>query len=286
MTHARCARGSCASVLVIAIALAASSACAARGRGFVPPTTGGEPLADAAAILQQATASCRDVRTLTAEAGLSGRANGERVRGRVHLGIAPDGALRLEGIAPFGQPAFILAARGGTGTLFLPRDRAVLRDASTSEIVETLAGVALTPDDLKAILTGCVTPDLTAREGTRYANDIVSIATADGSTLYLRHTGRRTGTGNGTGTGGGDHYTIAAGQRGDLTIEFGDAAQGRRPRVRLRRGGARPTDLSLELTQVDTNATVPAEAFQIEVPPDTRTVTLDDLRRGAPLAKP
>ena len=41
------------------------------------------------------------VRTLQAELGLSGRAAGQRMRGRVLAGLVP-GALRLEGVAPFG----------------------------------------------------------------------------------------------------------------------------------------------------------------------------------------
>jgi hypothetical protein len=44
-------------------------------------------------------------------------------------GFERPGSLRLEGVAPFGSPAFILAARAGRATLLLPRDNRVLSGA-------------------------------------------------------------------------------------------------------------------------------------------------------------
>ena len=54
--------------------------------------------------------------------------------------------MRLEGVAPFGPPAFILVARGGEATLLLPRDelnriwvlRKVLNPLSAVEAMELL----------------------------------------------------------------------------------------------------------------------------------------------------
>ena len=63
--------------------------------------------------------------TMQAELGLSGRAAGQRMRGRVLAGLVP-GALRLEGVAPFGAPVFILVADGTRGTLLLSRERRVV----------------------------------------------------------------------------------------------------------------------------------------------------------------
>ena len=45
------------------------------------------------------------------ELGLSGRAGDESLRGKVITGLQRGGAARLEGVAPFGAPVFILAAR-------------------------------------------------------------------------------------------------------------------------------------------------------------------------------
>jgi len=43
---------------------------------------------------------------------MSGRAGRQKVRGRVVAGFARPASMRLEGVAPFGPPAFILVARG------------------------------------------------------------------------------------------------------------------------------------------------------------------------------
>jgi hypothetical protein len=63
------------------------------------------------------------------------------MRGRVLAGVVP-GALRLEGVAPFGGPVFILVADGVHGTLLLPRDR-VLQDAAAEDILDALVGIRL-----------------------------------------------------------------------------------------------------------------------------------------------
>ena len=49
---------------------------------------------------------------MTADLRLSGRIDGERVRGTLQVGVTRD-AMRLEGLAPFGAPVFVLAAQPG-----------------------------------------------------------------------------------------------------------------------------------------------------------------------------
>src|SRR5581483_8344840 len=115
---------------------------------LVLPSDPGAPFPDFARVHEQLTTACRGARTLTAELGLSGRVGRQRVRGRVLAGFARPDAMRLEGVAPFGAPAFILAARGGTATLVLPRDSRVLRGARPEEILAALVGVRLAPADL------------------------------------------------------------------------------------------------------------------------------------------
>ena len=114
---------------------------------MVLPSGPGTPRTDALPLFESATAACRAVRTLTAELTLSGRTGQQKIRGHVLAGLAP-GALRLEGVAPFGAPAFILAAENGRGTLLLARDRRVLQSAPPAEILQALVGVSLSPDDL------------------------------------------------------------------------------------------------------------------------------------------
>ncbi len=71
--------------LIVLARRRAASGCAAKR--FEPPTGAGEPLPEFTRIFEEATKACRDVRTLTAEAGLSGRLAGQRVRGRLHMGL-------------------------------------------------------------------------------------------------------------------------------------------------------------------------------------------------------
>ena len=113
------------------------------------------PAPDFAPAYAEARAACENVRTIQAELGLSGRAAGQRMRGRVLAGLVP-GALRLEAVAPFGAPVFILVADGTRGTLLLARDRRVVQDAAPEDILNALVGIRLVPDDLRAMLAGCV----------------------------------------------------------------------------------------------------------------------------------
>ena len=117
------------------------------------------PFPEFADRFRRVTMTCAGVRTMTAELALAGRAGGRRLRGRAIAGFERPASMRLEGVAPFGPPAFILAARAGTATLLLPRDNRVLRKAAPEDILGALTGVALSPADLQAILTGCVSAE-------------------------------------------------------------------------------------------------------------------------------
>src|SRR5262249_13492303 len=142
-----------ARAVLVAAALAcgvALSACGARRLNL--PTDPGTAFPDAAAVYAQLSAACTRANTLTAELGLSGHAGRQRLRGRALAGFARPDAMRLEGVAPFGAPAFILASRGRTSILLLPRDDRVLRGAQAEEILGALTGIALAPADLLAIL--------------------------------------------------------------------------------------------------------------------------------------
>ncbi len=112
-------------------------------RRIALPAGPGTPLPDYAAAFSSARGGMRRrSERLQAELALSGRAAGQRMRGRVHAGLIP-GALRLEGVAPFGSPVFILVAEGVRGTLLLLRDRRVLEDAPPEEILNALVGIRL-----------------------------------------------------------------------------------------------------------------------------------------------
>ena len=119
------------------------------------PAGPGAPAADAADALPQATAACRGIRTLTAEVAASGKVGGQRFRARLSVGVAAPASARLEAVAPFGPPIFILAANDDDATLLLPRDERVLEHGRSAEVLDAVAGVPLGAADLRAVLTGC-----------------------------------------------------------------------------------------------------------------------------------
>lgn len=247
--------------------------CAARsGGGFAFPAAAGVPAPEFAQRFEDATRGCRDIRTLTAEAGLSGRVAGRRLRGRLQLGIGDPDALRIEAVAPFGQPMFILAARDGEGTLLLPRDREVLRGAPASAIVEALAGIPLSPSELRAVVTGCVSPSPSATGGQQYPDRaLTAITLADGSIAFVQ-------------TADGATRIVAARKSG-LQIEYGEYQNGLPRRVHLRRTGEVEAIITLDLSQVETGVTLGPEAFTVDVPKDARPISLEQLRQAGPLGE-
>ncbi len=215
--------------------------------------------------------ACTGVRTLTTEIGMSGRAGRQKLRGRVVGGFARPASMRLEGVAPFGPPAFILVARGTNATLLLPRDEPrVLRGAKPEEILGALTGVALGPADLMAILTGCVVPMGDATVGRLHANGWASIDLAGGATMYLQRSK--------------DTWIIRAARRAGWQIEYPSWSGNFPQTVRLQ--SAEPdvnVDLTASLSQIETNKDLEDAAFNVTVPPGADAITLDELRNAGPL---
>ena len=250
----------------------AMTGCAARALRL--PGGPGTPVADAARLFDEASAGCSGVRTLQAELAVSGRAGRNRLRGRVIAGFERPSAMRLEAIAPFGAPAFILVSRGESATLLMPRDSRILADAPPASVIEALTGVSLGADSLLAVLAGCVTTDRTAKAARAYDGGWMAVDLADETTIYLRHEARG--------------WRIVAGTRGPLGIEYGEGVGGVPLRVRLRVStgtGAVTTDLSIGLSQVETNAPISGSAFTLRVPDGVVPMTLDELRRSGPLGQ-
>jgi len=237
------------------------------------PTDPGAPLPDFQAIHTQVSSACTGVRTLTAELALSGRAGRQKLRGRVVAGFARPSSMRLEGVAPFGPPAFILAARGDTTVLLLPRASRVLRGARAEEILGALTGVALGPADLLATLTGCVVPAPHATGGRLHANDLMG-----GATLFLQPAARASSAAPG--------WLLRAARRTGWQIEY-PAWTGMFPQsVRLQsEDPALMVDLTAALSQVETNVDLDENAFIVNVPADAQPITLDELRDDGPLGR-
>jgi hypothetical protein len=239
----------------------------------VLPSGLGTPYTDYAAAYDQATARCRTVTTITASMALSGRAGSTKLRGRIDAGFATPARARLEGIAPFGKPVFVLVAGNDRGTLVLTHEDRVLRDAPPPAIVEALAGVALGADALRTIVSGCGFPDAAPTGGRSLranGRDWILLA-LDGGTVYLRREE--------------DAWQLAAAVRAPLTVRYSDFANGRPATIGIRSDadGHVAADIHLRLSDVAINTTLDPRTFDVEVPPSATPLTLDELRRAGPM---
>jgi hypothetical protein len=244
------------------------AACAPRS--LTLPSDPGTPLPDFAQVHAQVSSACRGVRTLTAELGLSGRAGDERLRGPVHAGFERPASMRLEGVAPFGAPVFILVARGAAATLLLPRQARVVRNASPEALLGALTGVSLAPADLQAILTGCVVPAPAPIAGRVHANGLASIDLDGKATIYLRRAA--------------DRWELRAARRDGWQIEY-PGFQGSFPgAVRLQSTSPdMAVDLTATISQLETNLELDAAAFAVEERGDERPLSIEELRESGPL---
>lgn len=255
-------------IAAVAAAALAVSACAAR----LPPRPTGTTTADPAALVafDAATRACRGFRTMIAELALSGRAGGERIGGRVHAGLESGGAVRLEGIAPFGQPLFILAGRNERATLLLLRERRVLRETAVTDVLERLTGLALGADDLRLMVSGCIADNAAPAAGRQWPGGWQAVTLGADRVAYLR-------------VRQGQPVVVAA-DYGPWRLDYAEH-QGGYPRlVRVRRSGDPSTDVTARVSQLSVNTTLDPRAFVLEIPPDADPMTLDELRAVAPLA--
>ena len=249
--------------------MATASGCATKR--FAPPADAGVPVEGFAAAWTKVAAPCLGVKTMTAELALSGRAAGTRIRGRVQAGFAP-GSMRLEGVAPFGQPVFILASSASKATLLLPRDERVVSVADAAEILDALVGVRLRSDALLAVVAGCVMTE--APTGATAHGDITRFEFPSGA-VYTRTRGPQT--------------TIVAAESRPFFVEYLDTvAAGPWPgRVRISRAlpDGQGVELTIAISQIETNMTLPREAFTIDVPAGTMPMSLAQLRASGPLGE-
>ena len=238
------------------------------------PTDTGAPFPDFVKAHEQVSAACRGVRTLTAQLSLRGRAGGQRLSGRVIAGFERPASMRLEGLAPIGQPVFHLVAHSGGGVLLLPRDNRVVRGEPAEAILDALIGVNLAPADLQAILTGCVVPNSMPTGGRMHANEWASIELQGGAKLYLRRAAARATS----------PWEIRAAQRDGWQLEY-TTGQSRFPEsVRLTSVSQTiPVDLTVAVSDLEANVDLDAAAFRVDVPSDARPLTLEELRDAGPM---
>ena len=233
----------------------------------------------AAEAFESASAACRGVRTFTAEIAVRGRAGQARVRGRVLAGFERGGALRLEAPAPFGAPIFILVARANQATLWLPRDRRVLRDAPVEDVLEAITGLSRSSDDVLALLSGCLSSDIApAGPGQSGPGGWMAMDLAGGIRAFLARDGAtwRIAAGHrdaGTAAWSVSYAAYSSGFPGSVTIRQDPAG-----------GGASVTALTFTVSQIETNVPLDVRAFDVVIPADAQPLTLEELRQSGPLA--
>jgi hypothetical protein len=252
--------------LAILAAAAALASCAAR----TPPRPAGTATPDPTAIatFEAATTSCRGFRSIEGELALSGRAAGERVRGRILTGLEAGGAVRLEAPAPFGAPFFILAGKEERATLVLPREKRVMKDTAVSAVLERLTGLSLGADDLRLIVSGCLVETANASDGRQWPGGWRAVTLGPERVAFLRDVQGRP--------------TLVAADYGPWHVDYSQHMSGFPRLVRIRSG---EIDITARVEQLEVNTQINPRAWSVEIPSDADPMTLDELRSIAPLAE-
>jgi hypothetical protein len=262
-------------LILFTSAIAILAACGARPRVTLP-TGAGTPFPEFNNAFTEATAECRAIKKLSATIRLSGRAGRTKLAARIDTGFAVPAQIRLEGyprVSFGGKPFFVLVARGAEATLVMPRDARVLRGAAPAAIVEALAGVALGPDDLRAIVAGCGLQSADPSSGRSFANGWAAIDAGETSVLLRQMEGR---------------WRVAGATRGPLSVAYGDFAGGKAATVQVTTpagDGRAGADLVLRLSELEIDPPLDDRVFEVEVPADATPLTLEELRRAGPLGE-
>jgi hypothetical protein len=269
-------RGRAVGIVHFALCIAAAS-CGVP-RPITLPSDPGSPFSDFASVHGQASSACAGVRTLRGQLGLSGRAGDERVRGTLHVGFERPSSMRLEGVAPFGPPFFILAGRGDSATLVLQREERILRNERPETILENLTGVSLGPADLLAVFTGCVLPAPRPTAGRIHQGERASIEIESGdqgqprgtATLFLRRAGAA--------------WQLYAARRDRWQIEYSFGTGMFPQSVRLvSLTPDVPVNIAAALAEIETNVDIDPAAFAVQEQKNLEPLTLEELRRAGPL---
>jgi hypothetical protein len=248
------------------LASISSQACAPKVVVSLPT---GAMRADAAAeaVFAESRSRCQAIHSWSAELSAAGRVRGHTVRTRVLAGTTDRGDLRLEAVAPFGAPFFVLVAAAERASLLFPREGRVLRDAAAFQVLDAMIGLELSAADLHALLTGCGVSQPRPGNGRAIGREWRAVDVADSQTIFFRET---------AGT-----WRLEAARLGALTVGYA-GFEGTTPREILlvadERNGGTGVRLRLQLSQVEENAALPHEAFEITVPPDARPLTVAELR--------
>ncbi len=245
---------------------------ACTSKALILPTGPGQFYPDYESTLLSATTRCSAVETLSAELTVSGRAGKDRLRSRVLAGLVQPGSVRLEGVAPFGGPTFILTATPTHSTLLLPRDSRVLVGVPAQDILDALIGVRLTPDVLRRVLSGCLVSSSEPVGGRAYGTKWLVVDTRDGDENYLQFDK--------------DLPKLVAVRTGNLFTKYSNFLGAVPRRVQMTRfgvSGAIEVEVTVLLEQIRVNTQLGKEIFSVDIPTTFVPITLEDLRSTGPM---
>jgi hypothetical protein len=238
------------------------------------------PAADGASVIDQATAACRSISTITLEMTVRGSVGGQRLRGRLSAGLAKPASARLEAVASFGQPGFFFVATNADATIYMPRDERVARGRPDA-LLEAVAGVPLDAPALRSVVTGCAAmPDAAAVQAIGDAWRV----TADGvDEIYFRRDTTPASWRLVTTVHPSTSPRAGPSPGGGWRAEYSNFESGLPRTIRIVSTPSGRFDLQLELSQVELNTPLGPEAFQLQVPSSAAAISVDELRRSGPL---
>ena len=241
------------------------------------PMGPGSPAADAASVIAQATTTCRGVNTITLEISVHGSAGGHRLRGRLTAGLAKPASARLEANAPFGPPVFIFVASDADASLLLPRDKRVLEHGKPADVLEAVSGVPLDAATLRQLITGCANaPD--ANDAIAFGDDW-RVASDGADNVYIRRDSRGL-----SGVEGAWHL-VATVRRNAWRADYGMFENNLPRTIHIVSQPAGRFDLQMDLSQVEINVPIGAEAFRLDRTTGADPISLDELHQAGPLGE-
>ena len=99
---------------------------------------------------------------------------------------SPAALVRLEAVAPFGAPFFILAGGSDRATLVLPREHRVLKDTAVADVLGRITGLSLGADDLRLIVSGCLVDKASPADGRQWGGGWRAVTIGPERVAYLR----------------------------------------------------------------------------------------------------
>jgi len=231
------------------------------------PQQAGVRIFDFEEVLREATKDCQSVNSLELLLAINGRSGDSSIRGRVRTAIMKPSFLRLEGLAPYGSPSFVLISNRSASVLLLPRDRRAIIEATTADLLKSLTGLYFNQEDFLGILTGCLVSEQKPKEARKYQGDMIGIELNNEARLFIQPSD--------------ESGVIVAGMLRGFTMQYSDYQLGLPRALHIQTTSAEQvqTELRATLSQLNVNVDISKEAFSTIVPDGFSLITLDEFHK-------